>query len=109
MELVIEKKYGITEVIIKSKRFDYSVMKEIKEAFEKLADEGNKKIILNLENVEFMDSSGLSVIISLYKRLNQEDGKLVICGLQEQPTELINITQLYKLFNIVENCKDVSI
>lgn len=51
-----------------------------------------------------MDSSGLSVLISLYKELNNNGGSIRLCGLQDQPRELMHITRLYKLIPIVDTC-----
>ncbi len=85
-------------------RLDVSVMQETKDKVMKLI-EGKDKIILDLSNINFLDSSGLSVLITILKHLNNvENSDLKLCGLNEQPTELMQITQLNNVFTIVDNC-----
>lgn len=87
-------------------KFDVSNMQKIKQSIMEEIETGSNHIILDFSDVEFVDSSGLSVVIATFKQLNSIDGTLQLCGLQEQPLELLQITQLHKIFEIIDSCGD---
>jgi len=101
MNLSLETNNNDTIVTIHKERLDVSIMQSLKEELTRIVDEGNYHLTLNLAPVNFIDSSGLSILIGLFKRLNTIDGgKLELCGLGKQPMELLTITQLDKIFAI---------
>mgnify|MGYP000130253117 CR=1 FL=1 len=63
-----------------------------------------KKLIFDFENTEFMDSSGIGLIMGRYKKL-QENGSISIAGANDSIQRIILISGLHKL---VHTCKDVS-
>jgi len=96
-----------TKIIINVERLDVSSMEEIKTAIANFI-EGKSKVLLDLSNVNFLDSSGLSVLIGTLKKMNKlEDSSLILCGLTTQPNELMQITQLHNVFNIIEDCSKI--
>jgi anti-sigma B factor antagonist len=104
MNLSIEQKNDSTLITINKERLDVSNMQSFKDELTRIIDEGHHQLIIKLSAVTFIDSSGLSVLIGLFKRINTiKGGKLQLCGLGTQPTELLQITQLDKIFTIV-NC-----
>lgn len=104
MNIQTSKVGEYTKIFIDIDRLDLASMKETKETIQPILDT-NHKIILDLSSVQFLDSSGLSVLIGFLKYLNrQENGQLKLCALTAQPTELMEITQLHNVFNIIEDC-----
>ena len=66
-----------------------------------LVDElGRRKLILNFSNVEYLSSAALGKFITLNKKVNAAQGKLVLCNIDPQIYEVFEITKLNKLFNI---------
>src|SRR4030081_2974483 len=66
-----------------------------------LVDElGRRKILLNFGNVEYLSSAALGKLITLNKKLQGVGGKLVLCNIDPQIYEVLEITKLNKLFNI---------
>jgi len=103
MDLSIKKSNEKCIVGMSSQRLDVSNMQSFKKALNEVVDNGNTNIVLDLSGVSFVDSSGLSVFIGLFKRLNGIEGAtLELSGLEEQPTELFQITQLDKVFSITQ-------
>ena len=88
-------------------KFDVSNMQGIKQKINKEIKSKNSDIIIDLSFVSFLDSSGLSVLIATFKQLSAKKKKFQLCGLQEQPLELLKITQLHKIFTIVHNCNSI--
>ncbi|MFI1539713.1 STAS domain-containing protein [Streptomyces anandii] len=52
---------------------------------------------LDLSGVSFMDSSGLNLLVLLRRRLQAEDGRFAVAGLQAQPARLLELTETYEL------------
>ena len=93
-----------TKITIMKERFDVASMLEIKEEIHNIIEK-NHKIVIDMAMVNFLDSSGLSVLISILKTIKKNDGaELKLCELTTQPAELMEITQLYNVFNIIEDC-----
>jgi anti-sigma B factor antagonist len=66
-----------------------------------LVDElGRRKLVLNFSNVEYLSSAALGKFITLNKKVNAAQGKLVLCNIDPQIYEVFEITKLNKLFNI---------
>lgn len=69
-----------------------------------LADaETSGRIILDLEEVTFMASAGVGMIVKVHNRAKQAGGKLAVCNLNDQLVELMRITRIDKLFPIEES------
>lgn len=58
------------------------------------------KIVINMTNVTFVDSTALSTLVKGMKRCRQANGDLVICGLQKQVKVIFELTRLDKAFSI---------
>ena len=104
MKIAIENLNDVKKITLNVEKFDVANMQEIKKAIDTELKENPSDVLINFSNVSFVDSSGLSVIISVFKQLNGLKHKLELCGLQAQPMELLEITQLHKIFTIVDTC-----
>jgi anti-sigma B factor antagonist len=66
-----------------------------------LVDEMSRKnLLLNFSNVEYMSSAALGKLITLNKKVQSIDGRLVLCNIDPQIREVFEITRLDKLFTI---------
>ncbi|MBP6941295.1 MAG: STAS domain-containing protein [Syntrophorhabdaceae bacterium] len=99
MHLESVKTGGVLIVKPSEKRIDASVATEFKGKMVDWINEGNTKIILDLVNVDFIDSSGLGAIVSSLKAIGG-NGDLVISGLQETVMGLFRLTRMNKVFQI---------
>lgn len=59
-----------------------------------------RHVVLNLENLEFMDSSGLGVILGRYKEITQVDGEMVICAISPTVKRLFEMSGLFKIMRL---------
>lgn len=62
-----------------------------------------KHVILNLESVTFMDSSGLGVILGRYKEVLQLGGEMVVCSISPPIKRLFEMSGLFKIVRLEEN------
>jgi anti-sigma B factor antagonist len=66
----------------------------VREAIANLRETGANKILLNLADVSFIDSSGLGELASAYARLNKDGGQLKLMNLPTRIVDLLRITKL---------------
>jgi len=62
--------------------------------------QGNKKILLNLRNVSYIDSSGIGELVSGFTTVANQGGTLKLLGLTHRIKDLLQITKLYTIFDI---------
>lgn len=95
-------KNGIKIVDIEGEIDVYTSM-ELKKELNGMIDNGSKKIIINLEKVNYMDSSGLGILVAILKRLKQEDGIMKLTKMNIGIKKIFEITKLTKFFEIYED------
>lgn len=69
----------------------------------KLADRGEKKILLNLADVTNIDSSGLGELVAGYTSLEKDGGEMKLLHLTDHVAELMMITKLLTVFDVFDN------
>ncbi|MCH9673408.1 MAG: STAS domain-containing protein [Gammaproteobacteria bacterium] len=80
-------------------RLDARTAVGFKTKFEEYTDAGHRRIILNLAQTEFIDSSGLGAIVAAFKRVGR-DGEFSLCGLQDATLSIFKLTRMDKVFTI---------
>lgn len=68
-----------------------------------LVSEGNKKILLNLSDVNYIDSSGLGELVSAFTNVHKRGGELKLLHLTKKVHDLLLITKLYTVFDITDD------
>lgn len=76
---------------------------ELKSTIQRLLSEGKKQILADLSLVSFTDSSGLGVLVNLYKMVKGSGGTLAFYGAQPYIKKLIELTKLHRVFSLYEN------
>jgi anti-sigma B factor antagonist len=73
---------------------------------QKVLDEleaGERRFLIDFANTGYIDSSGLGVLVSLSKKIREQDGELRLASLNEDLRTLFELTKLDTLFNIAES------
>ncbi|MGO4527577.1 MULTISPECIES: anti-sigma F factor antagonist [unclassified Paenibacillus] len=60
-------------------------------------------LVLSLKDLQFMDSSGLGVILGRYKLIKNKGGKMVVCDVNPPVYRLLEMSGLFKIMPIYEN------
>lgn len=103
MSLEIENK--IQDNIIEIKpigEVDIYTSPKLKNKIFALIDERNTNILIDGEGLEYIDSTGLGVLMSIYKKLQEKGLNFTIINLKPNIYKLFDITGLNKVFNIRE-------
>ncbi|MCS7314682.1 MAG: STAS domain-containing protein [Bryobacterales bacterium] len=75
----------------------------LREAIRDLLAKGNRKILLNLADVSYIDSSGIGELVSGYTSVTNAGGQLKLVNLTKRVNDLLQITKLYTIFDIYDN------
>ncbi len=68
-----------------------------------LASEGKKKILVNLGEVSYIDSSGIGELVSGFTTVTNGGGQLKLVGLSKRIKDLLQITKLYTVFDVYDD------
>ena len=75
----------------------------LRDTTRRLADEGKKKILLNLGGVKYMDSSGIGELIANYTTVSRQGGQVKLLHLTDKIQDLLVITKLLTVFDAYDN------
>ncbi len=96
------KKKKIVTMEIEGEVDVYTSM-DLKKSIFDLIENGNSKIIVNLDKVTYMDSSGLGTLVAALKKIKSEKGNLKILKLTPSIKKIFELTRLTKFFEIFED------
>jgi anti-sigma B factor antagonist len=68
-----------------------------------LAAKGDKKILMNLSEVSYIDSSGIGELVSGFTTVTNHGGQLKLLGLSKRVKDLLQITKLYTVFEVFDD------
>ena len=68
-----------------------------------LATKGEKKLLVNLSEVSYIDSSGIGEMVSSFTTVTNHGGQLKLLGLNKRVKDLLQITKLYTVFEVFED------
>jgi anti-sigma B factor antagonist len=100
----VEKEILIVK--IEEKRATIEFSGTLKDDLLKKIEQGNSKVIIDLNKVEFVDSSFLGTLVAGLKRTAIKNGDLKIVDLQEPVRTMFELTRLYKVFEIFDRVED---
>jgi len=75
----------------------------VRDLVRNLIKEGNKKILLNLRDVDYIDSSGLGELVSAFTSARSQGGELKLLNLTKRVRALLQITKLSTVFDITDD------
>lgn len=80
---------------------------KIRETVLKLAEEGARTIVIDLQRVRYMDSSGVGELMNVWTQLKDQGIKLYLTHLNSKIYDLMSLTRLITVFNIYDSNEDV--
>ena len=72
----------------------------LRKTIRQLLDEGQTKIVLNLADVDYIDSSGIGELVSAYTAVRNKSGELKLLHLTKKVHDLLQITKLFTVFEV---------
>jgi len=102
--------------VIKSRRLDDVVVLDIsgritlgegtvtlRDALQKLLNAGERKLVMNLEDVDYIDSAGLGELVTAYTVVRAQGGQLKLLKLTHRVHDLLQITKLLTVFDAYDS------
>ena len=71
-----------------------------------LISAGHVDILLDMHKVNWVNSTGLGILVSAYHTLKKNGGQLKICQVSDRIDNILNVTQLKLVFETFEKCED---
>ncbi|MDG4594383.1 MAG: STAS domain-containing protein [Candidatus Contendobacter sp.] len=91
------------DIVSLSGRLVMADVPQVRQKLLAIVEAGNGKLVLDLKGVGFMDSSGLSVLVSVFKAARAKGGDMVLLGLSPTVRSLIELTRLQHIFSIFDD------
>lgn len=101
MKINLDKRDKYIQITLEEQRLDTLIAPKLKSELVYLNTEGYRNVILNLKEVGYADSSGLSAILRGNQLCKAAGGTFVLTGLRSPVQKLIEISQLTSVLNIV--------
>lgn len=73
---------------------------DLRDAVRGLISQGKKKIILNLADVDYIDSSGVGELVGCFTTVRNSGGELKLLNLTQKVHDVLHVTKLYTVFDI---------
>ena len=107
MELVHSNTGGISIISVGEPRIDAASALQFKEQFRAVTPKTANRVVLDLEGVGFVDSSGLGAIVAMMKWL-APDAALELSGMGENVRKVFALTRMDTVFKIHDNISELS-
>lgn len=106
MKLTVDKQDNYTAITLLDSKLDSLLAPDLKSELVVMANEGVKHLIMDLSQVQYVDSSGLSALLTA-ERLWKEKGSFILTGVNsESVLKLIEISKLEDVFTILPTLDD---
>ena len=93
-------------VLAVSGEVDVATVPRLREQLHGLVAQGSNKIVVNLDGVDFLDSTGLGVLVGALKRVRSNDGDLFLVCTQPRIRKVFEVTGLTKVCSLFDSVDD---
>lgn len=101
MVIKLQEKEGIRIArFAELSRFTLAVIEEVKHELKPILSQENTKMILDMKDINFIDSSGIGCIISLVKAAKSNGSAFILCNLNKDVADVIDLLHLQMILDI---------
>ncbi|MGH9760008.1 MAG: STAS domain-containing protein [Blastocatellia bacterium] len=105
METQIETVGKVAVMVVEGDSLDASNSRDFKRSAMEVV-QNHSKVVFDLSGLEFVDSSGLGVILSCLRHLNSSGGDLKLCGMTKPVRALFELVRMHRIFEIFSTRED---
>jgi anti-sigma B factor antagonist len=105
MEIQVTEQ-GKVQILACEGRMDAQFAGLLKDRIQELLDGGTTQLVMDLEGLEFLDSSGLGALVSCLRRIKEKKGEIKLAGLRPEVLSIFEITRVSRLFHICESVQE---
>jgi len=103
MKTNVREVRGVSILDLKGKITIGSGDVQLRETINKLVDSGKKHILINMQEVTTIDSSGIGELVGCYTSVTNKGGKLKLLHLPPKISDVLTVTQLITVFDVYES------
>ena len=96
---------GVPVVAVRGE-VDFGTAPRLRELLVSTAMDGNHRVVVDLRAVDFLDSTGLGVLVGALKRVRSNDGDLYLVCTQPRIRKVFEVTGLTKVFSLFDTVDD---
>ncbi len=100
MSVDVVRAGGSCAVLVVSGELDVYTAPRLRECLVELVSEGTLRIVVDLNGVELLDSTGIGVLVGGLKRIRTHEGELALVCAQQQLLKLFEITRVNTIFSV---------
>jgi len=97
------KEKNATVFLMRGELIDRHQADDLMKEVETVVATDENKIVLNLADLKYLNSSGLNVLINILTKARKSGGDVAICNVNSKITELLVITKLNNVFNVSDS------
>lgn len=98
-----EIKDGVLVIYIEGNLLGEHSNAPVMELIKQVIEAGNKKVLFNLAEMKFINSTGLGMLLTAVSKTRNAGGEVALCSLPEQMTKLLQMTKLGSAFVVKAN------
>ena len=91
---------GISVVRVSEAKLTYPLLTDFVTAVTALIESGNKRILINLENVSYVDSATIGCLMDLYRQASAAGGSLKLAGVQKRVETMLTMTGAHNFLEV---------
>ena len=99
MDIKVGELDGVAVVVLPGKDLDAANTAEFKSAIAPVL-KAHSKVVFDLSQLRFIDSSGLGAFLSCLRQLSTKGGELKLCGMSTQMYETFELVRMHRIFDI---------
>jgi anti-sigma B factor antagonist len=103
---IVEEKQGVIYTFKIKGRLDSNTSQEFEKRVFDVITNGTKSVIIDFKDLDYISSAGLRVILKATKALKREDGKIMLCAMQDYVKEVFEIAGFDSFLPIVPTLDD---
>ena len=105
MKIDVER-FEEVDLLKLSGRLDASSAGDLKDQAGKSAEEGRVNVVMDMAEIDFIDSSGLGSLVSALRSVNKLGGEIKLSCLQDPVRAIFELTRLHRIFEIFDSSED---
>lgn len=98
---------GRAAVVVVRGELDLATSPELEEQLRRIWDTGNEQLVIDLRELEFMDSTGLSIIVKAHQRLTDDGRQLSLVRGSQQVQRLLDLTGVSERLKLVDTPEEI--
>lgn len=102
-EYQITEKGSYTLVQLKGNLIEKNQANSLMEEIDGLSEKENSHFVISLSDFKYMNSTGLNVLLGILSKARKSGGEAVICAVPEKIKNLLSITKLVNVFQVVDD------